>query len=81
MADRKVGEQHGCVVCGKVYELLVVYNDDGTLKDFTLIFGDGRPIFRYEKPLVACNSHSETQIQDALKKWESKSQDKLDEDE
>jgi hypothetical protein len=81
MDEKRIGEQHGCIVCGKIYNLLVIYEQNGNLVDFALLSGDGKRILGYEKPLVACNSHSEKQIQNALKRWELKSKDMGGEDE
>lgn len=75
MAEKRIGEQHGCIVCGKIYNLLVVYEKNGNLVDFTLLSGDGKRILGYKKPLIACISHSEKQIQNALERWEMKSKD------
>ena len=78
MNDNKIGEQHGCIVCGKVFEVLAIYKKDGTLVDFTLTSMDGICIKGYKRPLVACASHKEEQINFALKRWEIKSIEDLD---
>jgi hypothetical protein len=75
MAEKMIGEQHGCVVCGRIYNLLVVYDKNDNLVDFKLFSGDGKRILGYKKPLVTCISHSENQIENALEKWEMKSKD------
>ncbi len=81
MDEKRIGEQHGCIVCGKVYNLLVIYDRSGGLVDFTILSGDGKRISGYKKPLVVCKSHSEKQIQNALERWEMKSKDRGGEDE
>lgn len=80
MNEKRIGEQHGCIVCGKIYNLLVVYAQNGNLVDFTLLDAEGKRILGYKKPLVVCNSHSEKQIQNALERWETKSKEMVDED-
>jgi hypothetical protein len=59
-------EQHGCIVCGKVYNLLVEYTPDGQLVDCTVTSYSGRRVADAHWPLVACNIHSEAQVEEAL---------------
>ena len=60
-------EQHGCIVCGKVYDTLVLYAPDGTRLGSTVTSPGGR-IVPDAKTLVACNRHSEAEIKAALEK-------------
>ena len=60
-------EQHGCIVCGKVYNLLVVYTPDGQLVDWTVTSPGGRRV-PDTKPLVACEKHTEAEIKTALER-------------
>jgi hypothetical protein len=64
--DTNIVEQHGCIVCGRVYNLLVVYNPDGGLVDCTVISPGGKRVEDAERPLVACNKHTQEAIQAAL---------------
>jgi hypothetical protein len=64
--NSNVVEQHGCIVCGKVYNLLVVYNPDGELVDSMLLSPGGRVVRDPDRPLVACNRHAEGEIKSAL---------------
>lgn len=67
MADNThVMEQHGCIVCGKVYNLLVEYAPDGQLVDCTVTSPGGRRVPDDHWPLVACNKHTSDEIQSAL---------------
>jgi hypothetical protein len=59
-------EPHGCIVCGKVYNLLVVYTPSGSLVGCTVNTPDARPVPDDLRPLVACNSHSWEQVQNAV---------------
>ena len=61
-----VVEQHGCIVCGRVYNLLVVYDPHGGLVDCTVTSPGGRRVQDAHRPLVACDKHTETEIKDAL---------------
>ena len=59
-------EQHGCLVCGKVYNLLVIYTDSGQFVDCSVTSPGGRRIQDDSRPLVVCNIHSGSQIETAL---------------
>ena len=59
-------EQHGCIVCGKVYNLLVEYAPDGQLVDCTVTSAGGRRVPDDHWPLVACDEHTPEEIQSAL---------------
>jgi len=59
-------EQHGCIVCGKLYALLVEYAPDGRLVDCTVTSPGGQRVPDEHRPLVACNSHTQVEIDNAL---------------
>ena len=59
-------EQHGCIVCGKVYALLVEYAPDGRLVDCTVTSPGGRRVPDSHWPLVACDKHTQSEIDAAL---------------
>jgi hypothetical protein len=59
-------EQHGCIVCGKVYQLLVEYAPAGQLVDCKVTSPDGRRVPDTHWPLVACNKHTATEVETAL---------------
>ncbi len=59
-------EQHGCIVCGKIHTLLVVYTPSGKMFGCTVTSPDGRVVPDDVRPLVACNSHSKSEVDDAL---------------
>jgi hypothetical protein len=62
-----VVEQHGCIVCGKIYNLLVVYAPDGKFVDCAVTSpGGGHQVQDAHWPVVACDRHSEEQINAAL---------------
>jgi hypothetical protein len=67
MADNSnVMEQHGCIVCGKVYQLQVEYAPDGGLVDCKVTSPGGRRVRDAHWPLVACDKHSQVEINAAL---------------
>lgn len=66
--NKKVVEPHGCIVCGKVYNMLVVYSPDGKLVDCTVTDAGGRRVPDPNRPLVACDRHTESEIETALAK-------------
>jgi len=59
-------EQHGCVVCGKNYSMLVVYSPDGKMIDCTPLSPGGHRIKDPHEPLVACDTHTQAEIDAAL---------------
>ena len=61
-----VVEQHGCIVCGKVYTLQVQYAPDGQLVDCTVTSPGGWRVPDVHWPLVACTTHTPAEIDTAL---------------
>ncbi|MBI5840925.1 MAG: hypothetical protein HZB19_12565 [Chloroflexi bacterium] len=62
------GEMHGCIVCGKLYELYVVYNAQGKFFDCKVMSAGGKRVMHEHRPLVACEKHSQEQIESAVVK-------------
>jgi hypothetical protein len=60
------GENHGCVVCGKLYHMYVVYDSKERFVDCKVMSLGGKRVQNAERPLVACDKHSEAEIQAAL---------------
>jgi hypothetical protein len=61
MAEAK-GEAHGCIVCGKLYQLYVVHDDQGTYLGSKVMSAGGKEVQGYGRPLVACEKHSADEI-------------------
>jgi hypothetical protein len=59
-------EQHGCLVCGKIYFLEVTYGKTGNVETCDVLTPGGHQVADPHRALVACNHHSSTQIEDAL---------------
>ncbi len=60
------GEMHGCIVCGKLYELYVIYDENGKFTDSKVMSAGGRKVDHANRPLVACESHSEAEVEAAV---------------
>lgn len=79
--NRNVTEPHGCIVCGKVYSLLVVYSPTGQLVDCTVTSSsEGRRVPDARRPLVACITHSAAAVEAALTKRYPGQDNKKDEE-
>lgn len=56
------GEAHGCIVCGKLYQLYVVHDSDGKYIGSKVMSAGGKEVQGYNRPLVACEKHSADEI-------------------
>jgi hypothetical protein len=65
MADAK-GEMHGCIVCGKLYQLYVAFDSSGNFIGSKVMSAGGREVKGAGRPLVACEKHSEDEIARAV---------------
>lgn len=60
------GEMHGCVVCGKLYQLYVVTDASGKYVDAKVMSAGGKLVPNSKRPLVACETHADEQIESAV---------------
>ncbi len=60
------GEMHGCIVCGKLYNLYVIYDADGNYLGSKVMSAGGHEVKGAGRPLVACDTHSEADIARAV---------------
>ncbi len=60
------GETHGCIVCGKLYQLYVVYDDQNKFVDFKIMSAGARRVEYSARPLVACEKHKPAEIEAAV---------------
>ena len=60
------GEMHGCVVCGKLYQLYVVNDANGKFIDAKVMSAGGRLVPHSQRPLVACETHADEQVESAV---------------
>jgi len=63
-----IGEMHGCIVCGKLYQLYVVYDDSGKFVDSKVMSSGGRLVADARRPLVACSRHTAREIEAAVER-------------
>jgi hypothetical protein len=61
MAEAK-GETHGCIVCGKLYQLYVVHDENGNYLGSKVMTAGGKEVPGYNRPLVACERHTADEI-------------------
>lgn len=62
------GELHGCVVCGKLYQLYVVNDAEGNFVGCKVMTPGGQVVPNKFRPLVACERHSGAEIEAAVKR-------------
>ena len=62
------GEAHGCIVCGKLYQLNVVNDANGRYVDAKLMSTGGKLVRNATRPLVACSSHPAEQVKNAVER-------------
>jgi len=60
------GEMHGCIVCGKLYNLYVVYDAEGKYLGSRVMSAGGHEVKGAGRPLVACDTHNEAEIARAV---------------
>ena len=81
MSDNKnVVESHGCIVCARLFSVLAVYSPDGRLVGCTVTSPGGRIVPDPRQPLVACDTHTASQIDVAYEKWQSRNSKDVDDD-
>ena len=69
--NKKVVEVHGCIVCARLFNILVVYTLEGKLLDCTVTSPGGHIVSDEQRPLVACDTHTEEAIKFAHQRWQS----------
>jgi succinate dehydrogenase/fumarate reductase-like Fe-S protein len=62
------GEMHGCIVCGKLYQLLVVHDAQGKFVGSKVMSAGGKAVQYDKHPLVACEKHTDNEIERAIKR-------------
>lgn len=60
------GETHGCIVCGRLYQMYVVYDENGKFVDSQVMSDGGRKVKHPGRALVACERHSEAEVEAAV---------------
>ena len=70
--NKKSVEMHGCIVCARIFNILVVYTPDGRLVDCAVTSPGGHRVPDERRPLVACDIHTVEEIETAYKRWQSR---------
>ena len=70
--NKKVTEIHGCIVCAKLFNVLVVYTPEGKLLDCTVTSPGGHIVPDERRLLVACDTHTTEEIEPAYKRGQTK---------
>lgn len=60
--NKNVVEIHGCIVCARLLNVLVVYAPDGKLVDCIVTSPGGHRVLDERRPLVACDTHTAEEI-------------------
>lgn len=69
MSETKAkGEMHGCIVCGKLYQLLVAYDANGKYIGSRVMSAGGKEVKDADRPLVACEKHTDEEIEKAVER-------------
>ncbi len=76
--NKNVVENHGCIVCARVFNILAVYAPDGKLVGCTVTSPGGHIVRNEQQPLVACNTHTAEEVESAYKRWQSRNAKELD---
>jgi hypothetical protein len=77
MAEAK-GEMHGCIVCGKLYQLYVVHDAAGRYLGSRVMSAGGKEVKGYGRPLVACERHTKEEIERAVNRAYGKQKEEED---
>ena len=64
--NREVTEAHGCIVCGRPHNMLVIYSPDGRFIDATVTSPGGHRVPEPTEPLAACDRHAQSEVEAAL---------------
>jgi len=74
LENRNTVEMHGCIVCARLFNMLVVYTPQGRMLDCTVTSSGGHRVADEQHPLVACDRHSSREIEAAYQRWLSRNQ-------
>ena len=69
------GEIHGCIVCGKLHQIYVVHDSNGRFIGIKVMSAGGKEVKNAGRPLVACQRHSEKEIERAVARVYGKGKD------
>lgn len=66
--NKAKGEMHGCIVCGKLYQLIVVHDSNGNFIGSKIMSAGGKEVKGMDRPLVACERHTDEEIERAVRR-------------
>jgi hypothetical protein len=72
------GEMHGCIVCGKLYQLYVVHDSNGKYIGSKVMSAGGVEVRGAGRPLVACERHTKEEIERAVSRVYGRQKDEDD---
>jgi hypothetical protein len=78
--NNNVVERHGCIVCGRTFNVLAIYSPEGSLVGCVVTSFGGHCVPGEPQPLVACDTHTAEEIEAAYQRWRSRNDKKLDEE-
>ena len=78
--NKKAIEIHGCIVCGRLLNVLAVYAPNGKLVGCTVTNPGGHYVPDENQLLAACNIHTAEVIESAHKRWQSRNEKELDDE-
>ena len=70
--NRSTVEMHGCIVCARIFNVLVTYTPDDRFLDCAVTSHGGHCVPDDQRPLVACDTHTAEEIETAYKRWQSR---------
>lgn len=73
------GEMHGCIVCGKLYQLYAAYDENGSYIGSKVMSAGGKIVKDTDRPLAACETHTDDEIKRAVERTYG-AQQKYDDD-
>jgi succinate dehydrogenase/fumarate reductase-like Fe-S protein len=62
------GEMHGCIVCGKLYQMYVIHDANGKYVGSKVMSAGGKEVKDAKRPLAACEKHTDAEIERAVKR-------------
>ena len=71
-------EIHGCIVCGKLLNILAVYSPEGKLIDCKVTSPGGHCMLFDAKPFAVCDNHPTKKIEVAYEHWKSRNENEVD---
>jgi hypothetical protein len=78
--NKNAVENHGCIVCARIFNILAVYTPNGRLVGCTVTSPGGHRVPDEHQPLVACDTHTVEEIESAYKRWQSRNDKELDDE-